>query len=302
MEENKDNLEVLEEELGDAPPILQNYNNETPNEPKNKIEILEQDKKLKLDLIATKEKEIEQLKKDIEEIDVLIEKYKSQIIEQNEIKIETEEEIKNQEKSIKENISLLFEKYKVITKTGNEKMNCDSFIENNKEIISKIFFVEDANGFYYFFFETIKDNTKLKEYMDIINKKQNIIKNRSLFIYNEIRSFFKRYSKEKDFFKILLLGNKYANDQNDEIDLRIQSIKHYNILILDEYIKSSKENKILFLKNAIDKNEGEIKVLLDKAKESLKIGKKDKAKLFLKEKKYIIELLEQYKNELNKLI
>ena len=302
MEENKDNLEVLEEELGDAPPILQNYNNETPNEPKNKIEILEQDKKLKLDLIATKEKEIEQLKKDIEEIDVFIEKNKSQIIEQNEIKIETEEEIKNQEKSIKENISLLFEKYKVITKTGNEKMNCDSFIENNKEIISKIFFVEDANGFYYFFFETIKDNTKLKEYMDIINKKQNIIKNRSLFIYNEIRAFFKRYSKEKDFFKILLLGNKYANDQNDEIDLRIQSIKHYNILILDEYIKSSKENKILFLKNAIDNNEGEIKVLLDKAKESLKIGKKNKAKLFLKEKKYIIELLEQYKNELNKLI
>ena len=59
MEKNNDNLEILEEELEEAPPILSNFNAE---EPKNKIDMLKQDKKLKLDLINQKEKEIEQLK------------------------------------------------------------------------------------------------------------------------------------------------------------------------------------------------------------------------------------------------
>ena len=135
--------------------------------------------------------------------------------------------------------------------------------------------------------------------MDIINKKQN----RSLFISNEIKSFYEeRHGKEKDFFKILLKIKKNLNSQNEEIDLWIDNIKNFNILILDEYIKFSKENKILFLNNAIDNNEGKITILLDKAKECLKNGNKFQAKLFLKEKKYIIKLSEQYKNELNKLI
>ena len=301
MEESNDNLEVFEEELGDAPPILPilpNFNAENPDGPKNKIEKLKQDKKLKLDLIETKEKEIENLKNDIEKIDKLIEMYESKKIEQNKIIIETDEKIKNQEKEIKENISLLFIKFK--NNENVENSDSEEFIRRNQDIVKKAFLLEDLFRFCEFVFEIVEDNSKLKQNMDIINKKQNILQKRNLFINNEIKSFYKKHAEEKTFTKILLLIKRKSLELYDEVSV-IKNIKGSNILMLDEYIQSSKENKILFLNNAIDNSQYEIQERIKKAKESLKNGDKYKAKSFLKEKKYISELLEKYENELKNL-
>ena len=194
-----------------------------------------------------------------------------------------------------------FEKYKDIK--NEEDFNSETFIENNKEIANKAFLIEDLVGFYEFFFEIVEDKSKLKKNWDIINKIQNILEKRNLCIYNEIRAFYKEHSEEKKFTKFLLLVRKKSLELYDEIalELRKQNINESNILMLDEYIHSSKENKILFLNNAIDNSEYEIQEIIKKAKESLKNGNKSQAKSFLKEKKCISELLEKYKNELNAL-
>ena len=302
MEKNNDNLEILEEELEEAPPILSNFNAENFNEPKNKIDMLKQDKKLKLDLINQKEKEIEQLKIDIEEIDELINKYKNQIIEEYEIIIETEEEIKNQEKEIKEIIFFLFENFKDINYNDDNEYN--TFIGNNKEIVYKKFLFDDLYKFFDYVYEMVNNNDeKLKENIDKINKKLNIIKKRNLYFNEKIKSFFKEHKEEKKFIKFLIsikLKSFYISDRI-ELELKRQKINESNILMLNEYINSSNENKILFLNNSIDNIEYEIQELYKKAKESLKNSYKSQAKLFLLEKKYKSELLEKYKNELNNL-
>lgn len=302
MEKNNDNLEILEEELEEAPPILSNFNAENFNEPKNKIDMLKQDKKLKLDLINQKEKEIEQLKIDIEEIDELINKYKNQIIEEYEIIIETEEEIKNQEKEIKEIIFFLFENFKDINYNDDNEYN--TFIGNNKEIVYKKFLFDDLYKFFDYVYEMVNNNDeKLKENIDKINKKLNIIKKRNLYFNEKIKSFFKEHKEEKKFIKFLIsikLKSFYISDRI-ELELKRQKINESNILMLNEYINSSNENKILFLNNSIDNIEYEIQELYKKAKESFKNSYKSQAKLFLLEKKYMSELLEKYKNELNNL-
>lgn len=298
MEDNNANIEALEEELGDAPPILQSFNPAQAFDTKSQIKILKQDKKLKLDLIEKKEKEIEKLKKDIEEID---EEIKNQIIGQYKIIIETYEDIKNQEKVIKENISLLFKNYKDIEKKGEYDM--DTFLTNNEEIIKNIFLVEDLNEFYYFIFEIVKDDSKFKKNIDNINKKQTIFQKRNIFFEKEIFEFFKGHKEEKEFTKILILFKMKCFETHDEIalELKRKNIMDSNIIEQNEYIHSSKENKILFLNNAIENCEYEIQELLKKAKESLKSGDRHKAKLFVKEKKFISLLLEKYKDELNAL-
>ncbi len=199
MENNNANIKALEEELGDAPPILQGFNPAQAFEPKNQIKILKQDKKLKLDLIETKEKEIEKLKKDIVEIDEEIKKYESQIIGQYKIIIETYEDIKNQEKLIKENISLLFKNYKDIEKKG--EYDKFTFITNNKEIIKKAFLLEDLNIFYSFVFETVKDDSKFKKNIDNINKKQTILQKRKIFLRKKFLNFVKSIKRKKNLLK-----------------------------------------------------------------------------------------------------
>ena len=126
------------------------------------------------------------------------------------------------------------------------------------------------------------------------------------FFYNQIKSFFVENSNEKEFVKLLLFHKKkilnlFKDINNNIYEIYNNKIINSNILDMDEYLKSSKENKILFLNNAIDNNKYEMELFFDKAKENLKKSNKDKAKFFLSIKKIYSGLNDKYIKELNLL-
>ena len=308
INENINEFDDLEEELEEcAPPILPSFNEVNPqNELEKKINILKQEKKYKTELIENKEKEIKQLKDDIEEINKVISKYEFELVKEKEIIVETEEELKEREKEFLKNIYILFDDYKKIKL--NENFKLIEYINNKNEELNKIFYFDKINPFYIFLNQIIKDknNDLIEKYYDTIIKKSEVFEKMENFFYNQIKSFFVENSNEKEFVKLLLFHKKKILNLFKDINSYIYEIYNNkiinsNILDMDEYLKSSKENKILFLNNAIDNNKYEMELFFDKAKENLKKSNKDKAKFFLSIKKIYSGLNDKYIKELNLL-
>ena len=141
MEDDED-IFNLEKDLNDAPPIIpiniDNNNNQTSI---NICEKLIDEKKLKFELIKSKEEEIFKLKMEIIEIDKKIKNIKkeSKKIEEkfiNLLKEKTEVEIKNKQNEIYNEINNLFEVYK----KSQLKNELDKYSEDNNDKLNKLFY------------------------------------------------------------------------------------------------------------------------------------------------------------------
>ena len=231
MEDDED-IFNLEKDLNDAPPIIpintDNNNNQTSI---NICEKLIDEKKLKFELIKSKEEEIFKLKMEIIEIDKKIKNIKkeSKKIEEkfiNLLKEKTEVEIKNKQNEIYNEINNWFEEYK----KSQLKNELDKFSEDNNDKLNKLFYNDKIEEFInktleavrmgidiFKNFEPISDDLiiKFESFLEIKDEMNKIIK-----------LFFKNHYNEKDFIKVLV---KYNNNNRNNIVIYLMNIKNDKI-------------------------------------------------------------------------